>query len=514
LHSTGGGRTLGNRRYSRGLAAPLRLLLIPVVVVGVVLRFVLLGKQSLWVDEMLTLMNSYLGAEMPVGAIFSNIQGPAVSLLMHHWAALGTSETVLRMPFALAGSLTLVCLVLLARLVLDEWSTFQTAVFAALSPMLIWYSQEIRGYAFVLLFVVLMTYFFVKWLRRPRGRHLILYGVFLFGALVSNLSAAFVACAHFLYMLSVPSRRRLLGRWVVVVFVVLMLFSPWVREIIVRSYPEGMTAGGAAQPLQGGGPVSALAVPYVFFTYSVGYSLGPSTRELQTSQPAALRSNIHWILLASLVFAIPFVVGMRRFLQADPDLALMLLLWLFVPVLIVTVLALANIKVFTPRYALVSLPAYALIVGRGLAAIPGRRYLGLMAIFLTVLAFSLVNYFNSPAYGKDDFRSAAAAIRDGYSEGDVVVAVYTAEPLVHYLGGLTEVEVFRARDLASRETMEAKCSDLAGGARLVWLSLCRDWFVDPKGVIHNWYDSHMDLVRSQRYPGVRLLLYQERGEAE
>ena len=167
---------------------------------------------------------------------------------------------------------------------------------------------------------------------------------------------------------------------------------------------------------------------------------------------------------------------------------------------------------FTPRYALIAVPAYALVVGRGLAAISRSRFWAFTLILTCVIGISIWNYFSSPAYGKDDFRSAARVISENLSEGDVVVGVYTTEPLEHYLDGAIPVANFGAGDLKAAESMRARCRAATEGARRVWLSLCREWIVDPEGYIHAWFDDNLDLVDTYKPVGVRLFLYQQRSE--
>jgi len=501
-------------RYGLGLRraeAPLRCFLLGAVVVGLVLRFVKLGGQSLWVDEVMTLENSFPGQHVEFSRFFSTLQGPLVAFIMHFWASLSSNDAFLRVPFAVAGALAVLAVYFLAKSLYDPWTTLHTVFVASLSPILIWYSQEIRGYAFVTLFSILATYFFIQWLPRPTTRNALYYGVALFAGLASNLSAVFVMGAHFLYLVLTSSKRKLIGRWVVTVFAVLLVFSPWVRVIFERVHPEGALPGPAS-PLLGGGGLSVWALPYSLFTYSVGYTLGPSTRDLQADRMGALAQSAGWILAAVAVFGIPLVAGIVRLARTNRNLLVLLLLWLLVPMVGVSVVAGLGMKVFTARYALVGVPAYALLLGQGLAVVSRTRFWGFVGIFTVVVGLSLYNYFLVPSYGKEDARQAAKTIRADFRQGDVVVGVYSAEGLKHYLTGFAPIEVFGADDLASQDAMISRCRNLAGGASRIWLGLCREWLVDPRGTIKDWFDRNLDIVMCRDYPGIRLYLYQTRSE--
>jgi mannosyltransferase len=463
------------------------------VFAGLGLRFLDLGGKSFWTDEMLTIDNALIGHEMPRVHVFGIIQGPLMSMLVRVLGGISMAEAFLRFPFAVAGCLTVVSVYMLSRFLSGQWVALNTAFFGSLSPMLVWYSQEVRGYAFVALFTVLMTYYIARWVEDPRNRHLFFYALCLFAGLLSNLSAAFVVMAHFVYLAATPARRRLLGRWILSVLVVLLFFSPWVRSVLLNANVDRLVGADTGEPLRGGAEWSALALPYTLFTFSVGYTLGPPLRSIQTGGLAVVFRDIYWVIAAAAVFVVSGLVGLRKLRQENRDVLFLLLAWMIVPIVAVAVLSLRNVKVFTPRYALVSLPPYALIIGRGLAAITKSRWWPVTIVFAGILAVSLANYFLEPAYGKDDARGVASTIKEHFEAGDSVVAVFGSRPLAYYLGDFTHVGIFGAGDMKSRETIMARCGRIGDGAERVWLSLCREWLVDPDGLIQGWFDENMAL---------------------
>jgi uncharacterized membrane protein len=407
--------------------------------------------------------------------------------------------------------MTVAAVYLLAKRITDSWTYLHMVFVTSLSPVLVWYSQEIRGYAFAVLFGALMSHYFMKWIARPMARTLLVYGGFLLAGLLSNLSVAFIAAAHLLYLLSAPGRRKMVGRWVVAVLVVLLLFSPWAQQIISKVQPQKVAAGETGPPLLGGGGFSALALPYTLYIYSVGYSLGPSVRALQEDSAGALAGNLHWAVIAAIVFVIPGAFGIIRMAGEKPDLLLILLLWVAVPLVAISVLAVRNLRVFTPRYALVSVPAYAMIIGQGLAAISRSRYWVLTFMFTAVVGLSLFNYFTVPDYGKDDSRGAAEVIKSNLQEGDVVVGIYRVEPLMHYLRNVIPVQIFEKGDLESDQAKAERCKEMTREAERVWLGLCRDKVIDPEGFVHAWFESNMERVDFRTLPGIRVYLYEKQG---
>lgn len=496
---------------TRGVERLSTYILIAGIVSGAVLRFVALGAQSLWVDELLTIKNAHIGEPGIFSYIAHNLQGPAASLLVHYLGALGKSEILLRLPFAVAGALGLPAIYILAREFNGRWSSLHTTLLLALSPIHIWYSQEVRGYAFVVLFSVLATYFLIRWTRERRATSLALYAACLFAGLVMNLSMAFVGMAHLAYLVIRRHRVRTMVWWAVAVCVVLVAFSPWIREIMVRVQPQKVVAGEAGPPLIGGADFTMMAVPYTLFTFGVGYTAGPSPRDLQTDRGGALQRNLGQIVLAAVALAIPLIAGLNRAARTDRDLITLLLSWMAVPAIAVALLAAANVKLFNPRYMLVALPAFVMLAGTGAARLTRTRLALLLVPLVVVLALSIFNYYGNAHYARDDLRAAAETIERAYREDDVVAAVFTAEPLEFYLEGVAAVEVFGRNDISSPSAMRERCRRLASGAGRVWLSLCREWQVDPDAVINGWFEDNLERVEAYSFTGVRLILYKPRG---
>ncbi len=130
--------------------------LVVVFLIGLALRLWGLGQESLWADEYYTLLTA---SQPSFGAVMDRVVNaephpPLYFLIMHAWLALaGTSDIALRLPSALAGALTVPLLFLLMRLLFPSrpGAAGVAAGLLAFSPMHIWYSQEARAYALLLL---------------------------------------------------------------------------------------------------------------------------------------------------------------------------------------------------------------------------------------------------------------------------------------------------------------------------------------------------------------------------
>ena len=80
---------------------------------------------------------------------------------------LGDGELAVRLPSIIAGTLVIPALYLLGHELYDRRTGLVAAAFGAASPLLIWYAQEARMYAFVTLFGLLALWTQLRAIRKP-----------------------------------------------------------------------------------------------------------------------------------------------------------------------------------------------------------------------------------------------------------------------------------------------------------------------------------------------------------
>jgi hypothetical protein len=90
---------------------------------------------------------------------------PFYYLIMHFWArAFGESEFSLRFPSAAFGVATVFITFMLTRHLVNVWIALGATLLVAVSPVLIWYSQEARLYAFTTFLLLVSTYLLIRYL--------------------------------------------------------------------------------------------------------------------------------------------------------------------------------------------------------------------------------------------------------------------------------------------------------------------------------------------------------------
>jgi mannosyltransferase len=177
------------------------------------LRFSTLGVQSFWHDEAVTVgrvLHPSLGGtlkEIPS----SEAAPPLYYVLAWLWTKVfGISEAGIRSLSALFGTATVpVAYAIGARLV-SRRAALLAAGAVAVSPLLVWYSQEARAYALLVLTSALTIWFFACALREPeRRRWLWWWAAAASLALSTHYFAGFVVAPEAAWLLwSARGRRR------------------------------------------------------------------------------------------------------------------------------------------------------------------------------------------------------------------------------------------------------------------------------------------------------------------
>lgn len=220
-----------------------------------------LGNNSLWYDESfsLNLANGSLVDLIKISKI-TDPNPPLYSIFLHFWIKIfGISEFAIRLLSAVAGSLACSFLFLLTL----RFFNWQTAVFSILmyfsSNVIFYYAQEARTYSFVLLFVILSNYCYLRLTQEINLKKGLMYG-FLLGlfniglfylhmlscfniiAQVILFPFFFVKISHFeLGKLRVKLNFNFLKYFFLSGVVSLLFFLPWFQRFLYLVKEGGQT---------------------------------------------------------------------------------------------------------------------------------------------------------------------------------------------------------------------------------------------------------------------------------
>jgi mannosyltransferase len=186
-------------------------ILLALVAGAALLRFLTLDVQSLSNDEAFTAAIAAGGLD----SVYSSVEGtestpPLYYYLAWGWAQVfGTGDAALRLLPALLGTLLVPATWAAARETLPHRSALIAALLVAVSPLLVWYSQEARAYALLALLSTLGFMFFVRAIRTEAPRDLALWAVCSALAVATHWFAVFPVAAEGLWLLLVARESRL-----------------------------------------------------------------------------------------------------------------------------------------------------------------------------------------------------------------------------------------------------------------------------------------------------------------
>lgn len=145
--------------------------LISIVFLALTLRLAGIASRPIWYDEAFSILlaekgpSTILAGTLSVDADVSSAEEhpPGYYFTLWAWIKLfGNSITSARMASILAGVGTMGFVELIAKQVFNETTAQAAAILMAALPFQVHYSQEIRMYAFLALWLSAVTYFYIK----------------------------------------------------------------------------------------------------------------------------------------------------------------------------------------------------------------------------------------------------------------------------------------------------------------------------------------------------------------
>ena len=445
-----------------------------VVVIGFALRLYNLASESLWYDELLQLdiAQQPLNTLLPALPIHSAV--PLDYIITHFWIILGQQEFWVRLPAVLLGTLTLPLAYQLGRRLLGSGEGLLLMLLLTFSPFHIQYSQEVRPYALLLLGIIIAG---IAWWGVWRSGRWWYLGALQLGVLLFSLAHLFsivilgpwllFIVLVFLWGVLAPSgatmgdenggtppkppdlRRnfqggqhrehplKAFGGLLITGFITLLILlalgwgTTFVRvstrfsETIVE--PEKSTASPADKPNQGSGP----RLDWNFVQDKILSPLGAG------GQTTAL-----WLFNALAGLGLLYLLLQRRY-----KLLLLLVLWLFLPIIFIVAFLVHRGEFFAPRYILSVLPAYLMLVASGIVALPrwlktpllsGLLLLLLGSVVILSMSRGLNDYYDT--LSKEDWRLVTKFIAQNAQPEDTVIAVNAERTLNWYYPSATAAD--------------------------------------------------------------------------
>jgi mannosyltransferase len=413
------------------------------------LRLYQLGTPSLWYDELLEL-DVAQGPFWQIGPqLERHAAMPLDYYLLYGWLKLGRHEMWVRFPALVFGTLAVPVIFVLASRLFNKRIGYVATILLTWASFSIYYSQEVRPYALLLLLTMLSYLGLWQAYKTGQLKHWGLAIAAMVGAGLTHYFTLFLLLPMGLfvaYQQLMQLKHKKLWQHTfcfglcILALLTIFTFNGRLRHLYnvggrfstVVSQPETLTVSSTEKPNKGSGP----AQDTQFFTESV---LMP----LSAAEPVTLL--VYNAFLISAFLSLLFARFHRR------SAILLLTGWLFWPIILIYFFLLQRGTFFAVRYILYTLPAYIILVAYGIdtltavilrhspfkpaAAFQTRRllYLSLVVLGVTPLVFGelneLLTHYASDT--REDWRVIGQMLYANATPADAVIAV-NAEPALNW----------------------------------------------------------------------------------
>jgi mannosyltransferase len=446
-----------------------------VAALAAALRWFRIDAQSLWYDEGISahqLTRSYLEI---LRAAALDTHPPLYYWTLKAWGdTIGASELELRSLSAVWGLAAVLLTFLIGRRLFGTLVGSLAALLLAVSPLAVYYSQEVRMYAQVTAFGLLTAYAYVarrNWLYAVAGL-LTLYSQYLGIAMLIALNM------HAVMWWRTRTRQEWLT-WLCANAVIGIGFVPWLPTFIDQQShalnisprtPAGLTIGTLT-----------------------AYGGGIANGDIFLAAGAVL-----------VAFAILGVI-LNRDRRAG---TLVLLVWL-VPLVLVIGLGVRS-GLFEVRYLVLSLPGLMLLAGLGIVSLVRQPVAAALVGLAAVVpaALGLQQQYFDPALARDDYRGLVADIvRQARPDDAVVLSAPNQVEIFsyYYHGPLTTIGLPAQRPIDARDT-ERRLADVRAQHPRIWLVSWATAEADPHAIIASWLAENGFQATHQWYGSVQLAL--------
>jgi len=519
-------------RISSLLAYPQRISLAAwaICLVALLTRIWRLNYHSVWFDEAVTLRwagSDALFIWQKTFPLLEDKHPPVYYLGRHYWQAamawvgLAQSDAALRLFGALLGVGTVWAIMRLATLLSGRAVGLLTGLLVALSPILTWYSQELRMFQPATTGITVGALAFWQAWSAPTWRRQVawwlLYICATSAALYSYLFSAFLLPAAGLTLFLLPWQAPQPNRW--------------------YRFGRGLVALGIT---------GLLFLPLAYNAWAVNSSEGDPGRafaNLATNLWRLLRIftiwRVPWPEVATITvltfFAVTIILGLlcpARGRSSPLPARAWLLLWIGIPLLIGNILQSRSASVFAEdRYFLMIVPFVLWALARGAVMIDLRPrwmghalgWIGMVSVISVVTAVGIfavaITHLWTPMMYRENWRAAASYVTNYHNRSpalsDTMVAhidythlplewylrqqlTFEELPLYHPYGGTLNAEAI--------ETVVAP--PLAGiietDVSTLWLTQSHLEGVDESRLVEGWLQARFPLV-TELYPtGIKL----------
>jgi hypothetical protein len=495
--------------------------LLLILSLGIFLRLYDINGESLWFDEGFYIIQ----AQKSLGNLFSFLSigihhSPLYFFSLHYWVSLfGDSVISTRGLSAVYGFFTLVVMYRISTFIFNKHVAFISTFLLSVSVFHIAFSQEVKGYSLLALLSLLSMHFFIKLIDTLNLKNATAYITASTFLLYTHYFSFFIIAAQNIYLLTIflfsqDNPKLSFKKWGLLQCILIFLYTPWMIWILkdhilpspglemrgITSFPSAMKSIASLSlsiterttdelPL-----VSFNSLIHTFSEYAGSYFLMCFFALLIFFSFFKMKRTAGSISKKNLFTTIENCTWNIEFSHIKR--ALLLLLWLFIPVVLPFLVSFLYKPIYETRYTVAaSLPFY-ILLAKGIEKLE-NKYLQ-AAIIIIIAFFSLGNiqeYYTKVQ--KQQWREVARYIDKNARYGDTLFFYpgYTRKAVFNYYSKRKDFKKKRIPyNLKFEGINPEKVELITEGYKSFWLVVSFNY--DPQGYIKNSLQSLQYKIKS------------------
>ncbi len=382
-----------------------------IVLLASAVRFYGSTVSAIWCDEGSSLMLSNYTLSGIWFHAAHDVHPPLYFMLLHGWIALfGDSLMSIRALSVLPGIESVFLGMWLVRLIATQRAALLAGILLALLPTAVRYSQEVRMYSLLGMWLIAATIALVYWVNSPqKTRYLVIYTLLMTAAFYTHYFTAFCVIAHWLYLLLLSTRNSVAGAlikrpaWWISNASIVVLFAPWLPGLAdLLQHMDELKAGG---DVGWENPVDARALPSMIW------------QVLMQSEGTKIPGPLFW--LAPLVlFAGAVWVAVRD--NTPYKFHALIVIYTLLPILLIYAISFVS-PMFIERYVTFAALGLPLIVAIAVDRLLKHKRALAISVFALFLGVECVGLRGNLTGDVDRFDQLVAHVNQQFLPGDRII---------------------------------------------------------------------------------------------
>lgn len=381
-------------------------ILVLILCLSVILRFYHIDYQSIWLDEICSIIEANPETQWKdlEGTIMVSDPHPPLyfAIMKVLFQIFGYTSFVARTFSAVVGVLGVYAMYLLGKAIGTYKTGLLAAFLLAINSFHIYYSQEVRMYALLLLFTILSFYRLVLFLKNSTYKNALLYGFLTGLMLLTQFFGLFVLASQLFLLLIVLIRKE--------------------KSIRMTYFKQLIVSG---------------VIMIVSFLPALTIFIATTKKKYAAIQPTTIdtillifkdfvqhSSILLFIYSLVLLFVIYYLIKNWKDEKNKMEIYLLIFLWIIITLAIPIIRSYLVTPMIVSRYFITILPAFILLIAIGILKIRKSILQVLFLIFITICTlyelFIAQDYYNKIA--KTQFREISEYIKKENKDNDQVVS--------------------------------------------------------------------------------------------